>query len=68
MADDRLLTVPEVAEFFRTTPDAVRRWIRQGKLKAHMPGGQKTGYRIRQTELARFLGESATSGEIKAAA
>lgn len=55
MAEERWLTVSEVAVRIRTTPDTVRRWIRQGRLHAVMPGGTKVGYRIRQTDVDRLL-------------
>jgi excisionase family DNA binding protein len=33
----------------------VRRWIREGKLRATMLGGTKTGYRIPESEVDRLL-------------
>ena len=55
---DRLLTVPEVAGQVRATPATVRRWLRQGKLKGILPGGDRLGYRIRESEVRRFLADS----------
>jgi excisionase family DNA binding protein len=49
------LTVKEAAERIRSTPESVRRWIRQGRLVAFRPGGTKLGYRIPEQELERFL-------------
>jgi excisionase family DNA binding protein len=61
--DDRFLTVPEVAERVRVAPETVRRWLRSGRLRGVLPGGTKSGWRIPESELRRFL-----SGAEKAAA
>jgi excisionase family DNA binding protein len=58
MDDERLLTVPEVAERLRVHPETVRVWLRQGKLKGIRIGGTKAGYRIPSSELDRLLGGS----------
>ena len=58
MSEQRLLTVREVAERIRSSPETVRRWLRQGKLRGFRPGGTKLGYRIPEAELERFLSAS----------
>jgi excisionase family DNA binding protein len=58
MSEQRLLTVREVAERIRSSPETVRRWLRQGKLRGFRPGGTKLGYRVPEAELDRFLAES----------
>ena len=55
MADDELLTVREVAARFKMTEQTVRRWIRSGRLRAAMPGGEKLGYRITAAEIEKLL-------------
>jgi excisionase family DNA binding protein len=55
MDEQRLLTVREVAERLRSSPETVRRWLRQGKLRGFRPGGTKLGYRVPESELQRFL-------------
>ncbi len=55
MADDRLLTVGEVAARLRTTPETVRRWLRAGRLQGVRLGGTKLGYRIPASEVERLL-------------
>jgi excisionase family DNA binding protein len=55
MYEQRLLTVREVAERLRSSPETVRRWLRQGKLHGFRPGGTKLGYRVSEEELQRFL-------------
>ena len=53
---EQLLTVPEVAERLRITPETVRRWLRVGKLHGILLGGDKMGYRIAETEVMRLVG------------
>lgn len=55
MADVRWLTVRDVAEILRVHEETVRRWIRRGDLMALDLGGPRAGYRIRPTELDRFI-------------
>jgi excisionase family DNA binding protein len=62
--NDRLLTVTEVATMVRATPDTVRRWLRQGRLKGILPGGDRMGYRIRESEVRRFLSSASTGGDV----
>jgi excisionase family DNA binding protein len=57
MSEERLLTVREVAQRIRSSPETVRRWLRQGKLRGFRPGGTKLGYRVPESELQRFLGQ-----------
>lgn len=58
MTEQHLLTVREVAERIRSSPETVRRWLRQGKLRGFRPGGTKLGYRVPESELQRFLDQS----------
>jgi len=55
MTEERLFTVREVAERIRSSPQTVRRWLQQGKLRGFRPGGTKLGYRVRESDLQRFL-------------
>lgn len=57
MSEQRLLTVREVAQRLRSSPETVRRWLRQGKLRGFRPGGTKLGYRVPEDELQRFINE-----------
>jgi excisionase family DNA binding protein len=52
---ERLLTVKEVAERVGVTIATVRRWIKDGRLRGNMPGGQKAGYRIPASDVERVL-------------
>ena len=55
MNEQRLLTVREVAERLRSSPETVRRWLRQGKLRGFRPGGTTLGDRVPESELQRFI-------------
>jgi excisionase family DNA binding protein len=63
MAEERLYTVQEVAQRFKTTPETVRRWLRSGRLRGIRLGGTKLGYRVAESEIERFLRQ----GEVEAA-
>jgi excisionase family DNA binding protein len=50
-----MLTVQTVAERLQVQPATVRRWLREGRLRGVKPWGDKTGYRIPESEIARLL-------------
>jgi excisionase family DNA binding protein len=54
--EDRLLTVAEVAEYFRVEPESVRRWLREGKLLG-INLGRGPGWRIRLGDLELFIAQ-----------
>ena len=56
-AHDPWLTVDQVAQMLNVTEETVRRWIRAGDLPVLELGGRKAGYRIRQTDLDRFIAD-----------
>jgi excisionase family DNA binding protein len=62
MADDRLLTVPEVADRLRLKPETVRRWLRSGKMKGIALGSDHAGWRVRESEVDRLLNQGAVDG------
>jgi len=62
MEKDRLLTVQEVADQLRASPETVRRWLRQGQLRGIRLGGTKLGYRIPESEVRHFLAERFEGG------
>jgi excisionase family DNA binding protein len=53
---DRLLTVAEVASYFRVDPESVRRWLRGGKLVG-INLGRGPGWRIRVADLHTFVSD-----------
>ncbi len=61
MSDERVeqqddwLTVERVAQLLDVTEETVRRWIRAGDLSVLDLGGRKAGYRIRRSDLDRFI-------------
>jgi excisionase family DNA binding protein len=53
-----MLTVPEAARRTGRNPETIRRWIREGKLRAHKVGTQHV---LEEADLAELLrGSSAT--------
>lgn len=54
MTDEELLTVQEVAGRLKLNPETVRRWLRQGKLRALRFGGSG-GYRVPGSEVQRLV-------------
>ena len=54
--DVRWRTVAEIVDELRVHEQTVRRWIREGQLRAYNFGG-KTGYRIKEEDFEAFLEE-----------
>ena len=55
MADERWMTVPEVADVLRVHPETIREWLRSGRLEG-VRIGRRSGWRISETQLNAFLG------------
>ncbi len=55
MEGERLLSVGDVADRLKVTEDTVRRWLREGRLQAYRLGGGRSGWRISEADLRRFL-------------
>ena len=49
------LTVEEVAALLKISKETVRQWVRGGELPVLDLGGPRGGYRIRQSDLGRFI-------------
>ncbi len=64
----KMLRVEEVAQAIGTTPDTIRRWLRDGKLRGVRPGGTKMGWRIPESEVERVLTGGGEQAEGKARA
>jgi excisionase family DNA binding protein len=54
--DEQLFTVEEVASRLAVHPETVRKWIKNGQLRATNLGG-RAGYRISRSALEQFLRE-----------
>jgi excisionase family DNA binding protein len=52
---EKLLTVETVAERLHVHPETVRRWLRKGEIEGIRLGKSRLGWRIRASELDRFL-------------
>lgn len=53
--EERMYTVKDAAIRLGAKEETIRRWLRAGKIKGTMPGGQKLGYRIPASEVERVL-------------
>lgn len=53
--EERMYTVKEAAARLGAKEETIRRWLRDGKIRGAMPGGQKLGYRIPVSEVERVL-------------
>lgn len=51
---DPILSVNDVAEYFKTSRSTVFRWIKSGKLKSFMVGGQR---RVKKEWLLEYENE-----------
>lgn len=54
MADEKWMTVPEVAELLRIHPETVRQWLREGRLTG-VRISRRAGWRISDRDLNEFL-------------
>jgi excisionase family DNA binding protein len=59
-----MLTVPEAARRAGKNPETIRRWIREGKLRAHKVGTQHV---LDEADLASVLGEHSDTSPLPAA-
>ncbi len=59
---EQWVTVAQIAERLQVHPETVRRWLRDGQLVGRNFGG-KSGYRVRESDLAAFLAEDPAQGK-----
>lgn len=59
---DDWLTTKEITERLKLHPNTVARYIQEGKLKGVKVG---KGYRVRASDLARFIGETQSDGKAR---
>ena len=50
-----ILTTKQVAERLQVGVEAVKRYLRSGILKGFKPGGCKSGWRVKEQDLAEFI-------------
>jgi excisionase family DNA binding protein len=55
---EKYLTTRQVAEHLQITEQTVRAWLRTGRLAGNRLGSTKVGWRIRASEIERFINES----------
>jgi len=64
---DEWLTVQEITGILKVHEETVRRWIRSEELPAVLLGSLKGGYRVRRSDLDRFIAEKfSTTGKAAA--
>ncbi|MDQ3692614.1 MAG: helix-turn-helix domain-containing protein [Chloroflexota bacterium] len=51
------LTVEQVAKLLVVTEETIRRWIRAGEIPVLELPSRKAGYRIRKSDLDRFIAQ-----------
>ena len=56
------LTVKEIAARLRVTEWTIREWLQLGRIRGIKLGGAKAGWRVSESDLARFIA-SATPAE-----
>jgi excisionase family DNA binding protein len=62
-AMEEVFTVDEVAKRLKVKPKTVRLWLAAGKLRGTRLGSRKTGWRVRNSELERFVDEGPWKGK-----
>ena len=55
MVDEEMLTVEQTAKRLQLHEETVRRWIRAKRIRAHLIGTERAGYRIPASEVERIL-------------
>jgi excisionase family DNA binding protein len=61
VVDEQLLTVTEAAELLRVAPSTIRRWIRDGDVRAYRVGKRRVG--LRRSDLAAVVEPTRTRGQ-----
>ncbi len=54
---DELLTVTDVAGLLKLNEQTVRKWLREGRLPGIYLGTRQAGWRVRRSDVERFLDE-----------
>ena len=63
MTDERLLTVPEVAQRLRLSTFTVREMLKDGRLRGFRLGGTKSGWRVSEADLDAFIQTARSQSE-----
>jgi excisionase family DNA binding protein len=67
MEHEELLTAREVAARLKVHVETVKTWLRSGQMRGY-PLGDRSGWRVRASEVDAFLERKAAEAEGKAAA
>lgn len=61
LVPETYLTVEQIAERLQTTETTVRDWLKSGRLVGFKPGGRRVGWRVRESDLERFVEQAITA-------
>jgi excisionase family DNA binding protein len=61
--DEQMLTVAEAAEMLRVSPSTVRRWIREGEIRAYRIGRRRIG--LRPSDLSSVVTPANTNDPVQ---
>ena len=62
MTEELLLTTEQAAERLQVSEWTIRDWLRTGKIRGFRLGSKRAGWRIRASELNRFVREQEEAG------
>ncbi len=60
---EQLLSLGEVSKRLDVSVHTLRLWLREGRLPGFRMGGTKLGWRVRESELDRFIERMANEGQ-----
>ncbi len=55
MTEERMLTVREITARLGVHENTVLRWLGRGELRGYRLGGRKSGWKVRESDLERFI-------------
>ena len=55
MTDERMLTVREITQRLGVHENTVLRWLQKGELRGYRFGGRRSGWKVRESDLLRFV-------------
>lgn len=64
MTETEFLTTAQVAAMFSVKQKRVRQWIEAGSMRAVRTPGMRGTWRIRRSEVERFLGTTRSDGDV----
>ena len=59
MAQERMLGVRDITERLGVHENTVLRWLQRGELRGYRLGGRRAGWRVKESDLERFIEQRA---------